>query len=270
MHEITDLQTIAIEINHYKKMTVQNIIEIGKRLNDAKELVDHGEWGNWLLNNVDFSRMQANRYMRVAEEYSNVTTSIHLPISKAFELLSIPAEIREEFIKENDVEDMTTRELREEIRKRKALEKENKELKGQKPKVVEKEVVKTVIPDDYEDLKEKSKKHSKEVAGYQKQLRDLADENLKNFKARSDLEIKNKQILEELPTNKRNKKLVADTWSFVRGVESLLKDFGGMVYLTQSINELPDHERSYYINAIENLHGWASQIKFNLEEEIKK
>ena len=45
-----------------------------------------------------------------------------MSISKLYALLDIPAEEREEFIQEHDVEDMTTRELQAEIKKRKEAE----------------------------------------------------------------------------------------------------------------------------------------------------
>ena len=79
--------------------------------------------------NVDFTTRQARRFMQVSRELPNRTTSAHLTISKAFEILTLPEEAREEFIATNDVEDMTTRELREAIRKQKLLETEIEVLK---------------------------------------------------------------------------------------------------------------------------------------------
>lgn len=47
--------------------------------------------------------------MRVANEYPLLSTSTKLTISKAFELLCLPQDKREEFLEQNDVEGMTTK-----------------------------------------------------------------------------------------------------------------------------------------------------------------
>ena len=45
-------EIIAAEINGIKeqtrKMVLYNSIEIGRKLTEAKLLVEHGEWGHWL------------------------------------------------------------------------------------------------------------------------------------------------------------------------------------------------------------------------------
>lgn len=43
---------IAFEINSIKKETdkimLQNCVQIGRCLTEAKEVLQHGDWGNWL------------------------------------------------------------------------------------------------------------------------------------------------------------------------------------------------------------------------------
>ena len=52
----TRLKQLAVEIvtfDRQAKITaVSCAIEIGERLLEAKDLVPHGEWGNWLKKNV--------------------------------------------------------------------------------------------------------------------------------------------------------------------------------------------------------------------------
>lgn len=151
--QISNIQQIEIEIILLKNQTAQNIIEIGKRLNEAKELLPHGEWGKWLEEKVEFSQRNANNFMRVAKEFSNSQTYSNLTQSKIFALLDVPQEEREEFIETNSVEDMTTRELRQVIKEKKELEKQVEKLTNQKTKVIEKIIEKEIIPDDYERLK---------------------------------------------------------------------------------------------------------------------
>lgn len=135
MTEITNtrtLEVVAAEIRTFTASMLNNIIEIGRRLCEAKELVPHGEFGDWVKENTGYSKSTANNFMRLFQEYgaaqgslfgaelSNVQTFGNLSYSKALALLQLPAGEREEFVRENDVESMSTRELNEAIRERDA------------------------------------------------------------------------------------------------------------------------------------------------------
>ena len=118
----TDLNQLTVEIKFYVNQWGQNTIEIGKRLIAAKELVAHGEWGKWLEENFNLSQPSATRFMKCAKHFSNLATSQHLKPSQMIELLALPAEETEKFIAEkaaenNPVEDMTVKNLREEVAK---------------------------------------------------------------------------------------------------------------------------------------------------------
>lgn len=89
------------------QQTAQNIIEIGKRLIEVKTDLGHGNWENYLKNEVKFSQMTANRFMRIANECSNLTSLIDLEPTKLYALLELPSEEREEFIKDNPVDEMS-------------------------------------------------------------------------------------------------------------------------------------------------------------------
>jgi hypothetical protein len=126
-------EIVAAEIRQIadqtRKMVLNSSIEIGKRLCEAKEMVPHGEWAAWLEKNVDFSQSSANNFMKIYTEYGDIQGELwgasaksqtfgNLSYSQAVALLAVPAEEREEFVKENHVEDMSTRELQEAIKAR--------------------------------------------------------------------------------------------------------------------------------------------------------
>lgn len=75
-------EVIAGEINEIKSRTNAilgaafttarvSCFEIGRRLEEAKCLVPHGAWGQWLEDNVNYSESTANNLMRIFREYGS-------------------------------------------------------------------------------------------------------------------------------------------------------------------------------------------------------
>ncbi|MGM9978735.1 MAG: DUF3102 domain-containing protein [Clostridium sp.] len=141
MNEVTrPLEVIETEINFYKQQTASGIIEIGKRLIEAKKQLGEGESFRAWCKKMDFSKSSAYRFMRVANEFSSVPT---LGQSKIFALLDVPIEEREEFInsthevngEQKTVDEMTARELQKAIKERDQYKKEVDKISSQKDKV---------------------------------------------------------------------------------------------------------------------------------------
>lgn len=135
---------IAAEINTIKRETLKTVlsasIEIGKRLTEAKELIPHGEFTSWLEKSVDYSQSTANNLMRIYKEYgdeqidllsnkSKSQTFGNLSYSQAVALFALPAAERENFVEENNVEQMSAREIKELIDKNKKAQEETEALK---------------------------------------------------------------------------------------------------------------------------------------------
>ncbi|MDB5056137.1 MAG: hypothetical protein JWM44_4187 [Bacilli bacterium] len=128
---VRDTQIIAAEINSIKEQVIRTAlsgsIEIGKKLKEAKEVVPHGEWENWLSEYVDYSKSTANNLMRVYEQSSNLQALGDISFTQAISLLGLPPEDREAFVKDNDLAEMTTRELQQAIKDKQNLEKQLKD-----------------------------------------------------------------------------------------------------------------------------------------------
>ena len=134
------VETVTLEIRtlqHQAQGIILNYaIEIGRRLEEAKAMLPHGEWGAWLKRELDYSQSTAQNFMRVFREYGDSQQSLfggtaksqtfgNLTYSKALRLLAIPdEEERARFAEENDVEHMTTRELNEALKARDAAQEE--------------------------------------------------------------------------------------------------------------------------------------------------
>lgn len=100
MNELTPLPQLVAEIKILSQQTAATIIEIGKRLAEAKGQVEHGEWAGWLQSNFDLSDRTARNFMRAAAEFGDENGK-RFPISKIYALLDVPAADREAFIAMN-------------------------------------------------------------------------------------------------------------------------------------------------------------------------
>ena len=181
MNEIQDINRIETEINMLKHQTAQNIIEIGKRLIEAKAMLPHGEWGKWLEEKAQFSHRTANNFMKVSLEFEDSQALANLGQSKVFALLDLPQDQRDDFIQENPIDEMTTRELQQAIKDKKDLERQLDEERRKPPQVetiiVEKE------PHDYNKLKHQVQDKQLELERLQKEKQILeakAELNKKN------------------------------------------------------------------------------------------
>ena len=113
-----DIEAITSEILTLKEKAGTAILDIGRRLIDAKALLPHGEWLPWLTERVEFSERSAQNFMRLAREWSNPQALADLGATKALTLLALPREERERFLEEHNVIDMSARQLETAIRER--------------------------------------------------------------------------------------------------------------------------------------------------------
>lgn len=128
-----DIREIAAEIrtiqDSVRRTALSGAIEIGRRLTEAKELLQHGEWGDWLKREFEFSQSTASRLMQLFREYgadqgslfgaeTKYATLQNISVSNALRLIAIPDEEREEFAAEHDIEHKSAREVDELIRQR--------------------------------------------------------------------------------------------------------------------------------------------------------
>ena len=182
-------EVIAAEINSIKEQTrkvvLYNSIEIGRKLVEAKELVPHGEWGNWLEEAVDYSKSTANNLMKIFEEYGSAQITLlddnlksqafgNLNYSQAVLLLGLPSEDREKFVEENKVDEMSTRELKKAIADLKKANKEKDNALKERDEAIEKlnalEESNRILEETFNEgaeerkaLEEKVKKLEKEI-----------------------------------------------------------------------------------------------------------
>ena len=74
----TNIATLTAEIKMYLHIANQSIIEVGKRLIIAKEMLPYGEWKNWLTQNFNLKERMAQRFMEISRRFSETSTSTFL------------------------------------------------------------------------------------------------------------------------------------------------------------------------------------------------
>lgn len=224
------IEVITEEINFYKQTACESIIEIGKRLIEAKSLLQHGEWQSWLAEKVDFSETSAQNYMRLAKEYPNPHPVGVLGVSKALKLLALPPVEREEFIsekhnvdgEEKSVEEMSKRELEKAIAEKKEAEKLIEELKQELESAKESEAEADALLEEakkeIKQLKESPKPSNEEVAK-------LSDEQIAKIKAeeKEKQQKKIEKLNKTISALEEQKKAAEDAKT---ALEQKIEDFG--------------------------------------------
>ena len=126
------VQIITAEIMGIATQTAQVLFisacEMGKRMLEAKELTGRGEWGSYLddlCRQLGIGKSTAHNWMRLYKEYGdspNFQALGNITYTKAVQLLALPEETREEILQENNVEDMSSRELAQAIKDKQAAQ----------------------------------------------------------------------------------------------------------------------------------------------------
>lgn len=281
------LQLIESEIVFYIKHGRECAVEIGKRLIEAKGQLQHGEWGNWLYENFDYSQDNAEMLMKLAREYPNSDAVRNLGVKKASYLTMLPQAERAEFMKtkhdvngqEKTVEEMTTRELHAAIKAKKEAEKmaetlqmdlddtklqlnqkdienrllvmENNQLKNKSPEI--KEITVEKIPDDYELIK--------------KQVIALAD---KEREARQEAQEAKKEAL-AYKTSLENAKSGGKSFEavsvpdFKQSVRAFLQQNTPLIYLGEIFSEMDNKQLNVFYSDIELIERWIIDFKQALD-----
>ena len=194
-----DLTTIETEIKSYQNIAGQSIFEIGRRLKHVKENdLAHGEFGKW-LERVGLDKYQASRFIKVADEQPKLHSGANLGLKALYQIATIPEEHREEKQQTSSGEmktpyEMTNKEREEFKRQLKQRDEQNAQLQSQveqaqrseeiakkqledaesrEAEVVEKEIVKEVVPDRINKQLENLKNDKKLLEQREKELSDL-------------------------------------------------------------------------------------------------
>lgn len=293
MNEIAlsdNLAQIEYEIREHKAKIGQSIWEIGRRLKHVKENdLAHGQFLDW-VERIGIARNEAQKYIKIVNELSpNYETFNNLGLSALYLIATLPDEEKQtQLDRIENGDNPTVRELQEVKRKLKLAEAENKKLfeekeqqaeqllKAQvrppepKPIVVEKEVVREVVPDDYQFFKSNYEASERNNEFYKQQNSELREE-MKELE-RIIKEQQNKASREELSELEERKRAISSELDslekiveFNEAVETFLTTHASLQYSSDFSNLYNNRDLTLsLLDTINRLEKWIDDIKSEL------
>lgn len=280
----SNIETLTAEILILSGQTAINMIEIGKRLIQAKDQLPYGEWGKWLKERVQFTDRTARNFMRAAQTFGNRKTFSDLPPSKVIALLDVPAESREKFTEQNNLNEMSVREIKEAGRKLKEAEaacqaaetaKVNAERQAReaesRAKRAESELTKLSERKPVVQIKEVEKVVEKPIADPKlvSKVEQLQQENerLKDraVKAESKVIVQETDEKNRLATARAEKRVLNVELDYLTGkISHFLMDVAKYGYISDVITNAEKRKVDEYHKAMESLSQWLYQMKRNM------
>lgn len=166
MNELTlsnNLRQIELDLRQENEQIGKSIWKIGCMLKHVKENdLTHGQFMDW-YKNLGYNKNFVSKAITIADKLSNFPTLGNIGTEALYLIATLPDEQKQEQLERiENGDNPTVRELQEIKRENNRLKAENTRLEQQKEnleeqalsaKIVEKEVIKEVIPDDYESTK---------------------------------------------------------------------------------------------------------------------
>lgn len=285
--EIAVLDNLAMQAKTYIQNARMNLLQLGRVLAEAKPLVPHGEWENWVKTNTSMSKRAAEQYMQAYAEFGLNPQIAELGTTKTLKLLPLTEDEREKLLSENDVSSMSTRQLDEAIRKQKqeALKEARQEVQGelekertariaaeQRAKAAESrppEVTKE-LSDKLRSHKEQMERLTRENSILKQEIRER-DEELEEQQAdynRAQEELLNiksqvaKGDAERVPTDQ----LTVDT--FASAVRAFIGACARMPHMSATFSAMSQIDKNEYDELLRTVEAWAKDSRKALDSVL--
>jgi len=198
--------------------------EIGMRLLEGKESVDHGQYIPWLETH-GYTQQTANKLIRIYKEMGNDEAFKALSYSQLSELLPLAPEKRKEILAE--VEDKSKNEIRRLVKELKAAEEAQKEAEKART--------------DVEGL----------LANRDKEIAKLQKENVDNFAAKTTAEAEAKKLKKDLNDKlKQANQMLAEATEIEKKKDAQIKELEAQVKKKEK-RDLTDSELASIYRAAE-------------------
>lgn len=286
MNEIAlsdDLNILTSEIVGFQKLAGQSIWEIGKRLKHIKENdLAHGQFMEW-YQSIGLDKDFVSKSIKIAEELPNFETLRNLGTTALHLLATLPDDEKQtQLDRIENGDNPTVRELQEVKRQLKLSQADNERLKvqnenlaeqalSQTEKVVEKEVVREIVPEDYQFFKSNYEASERNNEFYKKQNSELREE-MKELERIIKEQQQNKASREELSELEERKQAISSELdslekivAFNEDVESFLTAYASLQYSSDFSNLYNNRDLTLsLLDTINRLEKWIDDIKSEL------
>lgn len=286
-----DYQGVDTKISEFlkgKEYNIKNIAgqahtQIGKELEEAqRQLAKNNQYDgmfeDWFTS-IGMKKQTVynliNRYKMVVQNLDEQNMIEELPLSLSYEISkpSADEELRKQVL-EGDITSL--KEFKKLERENKELEKKIEELENQEPKVIEKEVIKEVIPEHLKELSKEKEKLEYEIKSLNKRMENqvssidfnkLRKEYEEKVNESHDLKEQIESLVKGSSETKHKEKLKDSALMFCTKIHTFLNDVGGLAWLTEYLDELDEYDRNSYLKALDLLEGWVLTVKSNINKE---
>ena len=190
---VRSIEIVTAEIHTIRdnvaKVFMDGVVQIGRRLEEAKQLVPQGEWLAYLDKELGYKPSTAQNYMRIAREFGDGQIGLsgktpgdffgQLGYSQLLPLLGLPEEEREQLAEEHDLAGMSSREIQALVRERDEAKASADKLKSSlERKTQEAGTLEAKLRDETtraEAAEQASKANAQTAADLQRQLNELAE-----------------------------------------------------------------------------------------------
>ncbi len=279
MNELSAQYKTAAELNQKiiiaAQMAQQNLYSMCCMLKEMRDGKIYKELGyqnfeDYCENEVGFGRMQAHKYIAIIENVKNVNSSLHFGVTKLALLSSLSESQQEEIQEKIKVEDVSVRELKEEIKKLKD-DKEAAEKKAQDE--LESRIH---LQSDVLSLKSKNRSLSHELEESNEKIQELESQPVEvavqdNPETLRQIDELNQKLFDETIKSKREKRKNDELEERIKTAEqelSDLRDINKMQEQRIRNSELekvsPDTKevfRAYYQHSVQSMDVLLSFIR---------
>lgn len=113
---LSTIDDLALQAQMFSCGAAMNLLQLGRVLMEAKPLVPHGAWAEWVETNAHLPERRAQEYMQCFRKFGLDQRIAQLGTSQIIALLPMTDEERESLMSREDVTTMTNKELKEAIR----------------------------------------------------------------------------------------------------------------------------------------------------------
>ncbi|MBQ8087046.1 MAG: DUF3102 domain-containing protein [Clostridia bacterium] len=292
------LDNLATQAQMFSYGAAMNLLQLGRVLTEAKPLVPHGEWTEWIKINAHMPLRRAQEYMQAYRKFGLDQRIAQLGASQIIALLPMSDEEREELLAENDVASMTTREIENAIEEQRerlraeamaeaqaAIEQEKRARYAAEKRAEMLEARDTEIPQDLVDQINNGKAEIARLSEMAKET--LADaQRLRREKTVLERSMQEQEALlqeQQEEINRAQEELLNLKSAQARGeaartsddtltpdaFSAAVREFMGlcarMPYMGAAFSAMPQSEKAIYAELLHTIEGWTVGARQALE-----